>query len=129
MTLTDLYLFMVILPNLHEFATSPVILLPVMLLIGGILALVGGHAEDAPVVSQMGAKAIRWAASLLALLCLVYVLTPSHTQMYGIAGGYVTTNTKEVEKLPENLIGAANAWLKKAAELAETAEPKPKKKQ
>lgn len=128
MNLTDLYLFMVLLPNLHEFATSPIVMLPVLLLVGGAVFGLCGTADGQESLTRMSVKAVRWGGGLLALLCCLHVLTPSHTQMYAIAGGYVATNTKEVKELPENLVGAANAWLKKAAELAETAEPESKSK-
>lgn len=131
MTLTDLYLFMVLLPNMHSFASGPIAMIPIVLLVGGAMGMMIGVIEREEKVKQIGVKSIRWGGSLLALLCCLSVFTPSHTQLYAIAGGYVATNTKDIEKLPENLVGAANAWLKNAADLAETVETesKPKKKQ
>lgn len=46
-------------------------------------------------------------------------ILPTEKQLYVIAGGYVATNTKDIAKLPDNVVKAANAWLEKAAALAD----------
>lgn len=47
---------------------------------------------------------------------LLFVALPSERQMYVMAGAYVVTNIDGIGNLPDNAVGAANAWLKKLGE-------------
>lgn len=62
----------------------------------------------------------KWVGSLkysitgIILVSLLSCFIPSEKQLYMIAGGYVATNTKDIDKLPVNIIGAVNAYLETA---------------
>lgn len=50
---------------------------------------------------------------------LLSALIPNERGIYLILGGYYVTNTEEIRELPENVVGAANAWLKNYKEFLE----------
>lgn len=133
MTLTQLYLFTVILPNFHSFSSSPIWMIPLLLLIGSVIAYcisvameLDGEEKMAKALRPMGSRGIFWSVNAILFLSLGSVLSPDEKQIYTIAGGYVATNTKDVAKLPDNIVKAANSWLEKAAALADD-KPKEKK--
>lgn len=45
------------------------------------------------------------------IFCLIGNVIPSKEDIKWIIGGYVVTNIEGVEKLPSNLVEAANTWL------------------
>ena len=117
MTLTQLYLFTVVLPNTYQlfdflgglFAISAIITL---MLSGAILS------QEEEIAKAFFKYFIR--LSICAIItALVAIPLPSEKQLYTIAGGYVATNAKDVSKLPDKVVKAANAWLEKAATLAD----------
>ena len=60
---------------------------------------------------------------LTLLSSLVSVLIPKEDQMWYIVGGYAVTNVEGIQELPENIVGAANAFLEKyQPEATESAE-------
>ena len=124
MSITELYFFMVILPNLHEFSESAAMLIPIILLFVGLMMVTAGHAEKCDWVISFGRKSTKFGGIILAVLYLLFIVTPSNTQLYAVSGGYLATNTKEIGKLPENLVNAANAWLEKAKGAVEKESPK-----
>ena len=123
MTIAQLYLFMVILPNLHEFTSSPILFIPIFALIGGVTAVIAGTVNDEPAVSKIGGRSIKYAALIFSILSISFCISPSNSQIYTMAGGYAATNTKDIAKLPDNIVKAANAWLEKAAALADDKKP------
>jgi hypothetical protein len=118
MTLTQLYLFTVILPNISAtftFFAISLICLTVGALFIALLAASGDAEEKAPRFIALSKKAFIW----LCVLSVVALPFPTEKQLYTLAGGYVATNAKDVSKLPDNVVKAANAWLEKAADLAD----------
>lgn len=61
---------------------------------------------------------LRRAGYAYALAALVFVTLPSERQMYVMAGAYAVTNIEGISKLPENAVGAANAWLERLSQAA-----------
>lgn len=47
------------------------------------------------------------------LSMLIGAAIPNERQMYVIIGGYAATNIEGINKLPANLVGAANAYLER----------------
>lgn len=72
--------------------------------------------DDAPWHDAVSKKVVIIPAILLAISLPI----PSNKQMIYLVGGYVATNVENVEKLPKNLVGAANKFLEDYVE----AEPK-----
>lgn len=116
MSLFTLYLIS-ILPSLSNL-TSVIGTLSIIAF--GVLTVMvlflAGEGDDVPA----GITKARNLALKIALPCLIIAtLIPGEKQLYMIAGGYVATNTAGVEKLPDNLVKAANNWLEKLAETGE----------
>ena len=66
---------------------------------------------------------IIFSAVLVVLSSLASVLIPDEEQMWYIVGGYAVTNVEGIQELPENIVGAANAFLEKyQPEATESAE-------
>lgn len=63
-------------------------------------------------------KYVRGLGYAYALAAVVFVILPSERQMYVMAGAYAVTNIDGIAKLPENAVGAANAWLKRLGDAA-----------
>lgn len=40
---------------------------------------------------------------------------PDKDQLYMLAGGYITTSIKDIKKLPDNVVAAANTYLENIA--------------
>lgn len=119
MSLTVLYMFLVILPNIHLLASQAIPPADAMLIVFGGFGYIMANAEN----SEWGIKASKLCLKIgfpCLILCGIFTsLTPSDEQIYKIAGAYVATNAKDVEKLPDNLVKAANAWLQKVAKEAD----------
>ncbi len=114
MTLTELYLFLVVLPNAEKTLNGLSVILGfstiAAFVIAGITAMEG--AKDIPKRASKTAIKLFVAAVCVAI---VAIPLPSKEQIYTLAGGYVATNAKDVKRLPDNLVAAANSWLEKAA--------------
>lgn len=74
-------------------------------------------AENAVRVSRAW-KYFRGISYVYAFLAVFFVLLPSERQMYVMAGAYAVTNIEGIKNLPENAVGAANAWLKRLGDAA-----------
>lgn len=115
MTLMQLYLFTVILPNAGAFFGSSCIIF----MITGILSTIIGLSAEEEDVRSSGRRLSRILLIAAFLAELLSIPFPDNKQLYTIAGGYVATNTKDISKLPGNVVEAANTWLKKQAEANE----------
>ena len=117
MRLEQLYLFTVILPNIN--ATLSILFFS--LIVGALVSLGRGAAlyddDDAKQLFRHARKIFLWAG----IVAIISIPFPCDKQLYTLAGGYVATNTKDIAKLPDNVVKAANAWLKKSAEVAKPA--------
>lgn len=70
-------------------------------------------------------KHFKKAFIIFGIVILIQGFIPSERQMYIILGGYAATNVEGINKLPANLVGAANAYLEK---MAKEVEPEKEKK-
>lgn len=61
-------------------------------------------------------KTTKFVLPISFLLLIVCNLIPNERQMYTIIGGYAVTNIEGIDKLPKNLIGAANKFIENYAE-------------
>lgn len=76
------------------------------------------HSENEKAKTDTYFKRFLFLPKVGLVLALVAVLIPNERQLYFIAGGYVASNAEGVEKLPDNISKAANAWLEKLADSA-----------
>lgn len=119
MSLGLLYLFLVILPNAHSTFDF---LQGITWVMAGAILIVSGFVAGPAEEPESGKKLFIWsikAAVLAAVFAIISIPLPSDDQVYRLAGGYVATNIKDIAKLPDNLVKAANAWLEKASDAAQ----------
>lgn len=110
MSLFTLYLITTILPNIDEMFTIAFV---VSILIAGFVAIgcaLTFIADDKP-QNKVCAKVLKKIMWVLIPLALINVFLPSSQQIYTIMGGSIVTNIEGIEKLPPNLINAANDFL------------------
>ncbi len=110
-----LWLLIVVLPNTSVLSGFLAVIIGVI----GLFAILFGlaWANDPSMVSEQE-KAMRywWTGTktwliVMPLLMFLSVITPSKEEVVYIVGGYAATNIEDVEKLPANLVGAANKFL------------------
>lgn len=119
MTLMQLYFFTVILPNLYkmcDFLSGALIVVAIIFCVIAFLVI-----EQDNTARVLFRTAIKLCISAI-ILFLIEIPLPNDKQLYTLAGAYVVTNTKDINKLPNNVVKAANAWLENAAKSAEYAE-------
>jgi hypothetical protein len=63
-------------------------------------------------------KYLRRVVYVYVLAAVFFVFLPSERQMLVMAGAYTITNIEGISKLPENAVGAMNAWLGNLAKAA-----------
>jgi hypothetical protein len=128
MTLMQLYLITVILPNMGIAIGMIAGGFCVTAIFWGIAAAVSSDFDEDEKTKEK-IKVSKKCALLALPFLLLCGLFPSEKQLYVIAGGYVATNTKDVAKLPDNVVKAANAWLEKVSKLADQDSSKKKSNQ
>lgn len=109
MSIGLLYLFFALIPNIH--AASSTLLITTSFI--ALMALISSAMvyQDSESVAKIGFKYTKVFVILSLISLMLNIISPSDTQLYKIAGGYVATNTKDIAKLPDNLVAAANSWL------------------
>lgn len=111
MSLLTLYLI-TILPNLHTAMMVGFFLPVIVVTFISLLVLM-----DSGGMESFDHKAsIKWRNALIPVFIifgLFATLIPNEKQIYMIAGGYAVTNVEGINKLPANIVGAANAYLEK----------------
>lgn len=113
MSLITLYLISM-LPNLQSLFVSAAAILSIVAAVSVVLAMVEDGWIDSPARGwrKLWANQMKkWGAAAIILCALIAALIPSEKQLYFIAGGYAATNIAGIDKLPENLVKAANDWL------------------
>jgi len=117
MSLFLLYFVLVILPNLgglNILAFLSIIMGGIVLIAHTIAMGVGAGADNheaknfAIAIKPITSKLLRFGI----ILAFVLTVVPSQKQIYTVAGAYIVTNTQDIAKLPDNLVKAANDWLK-----------------
>ena len=68
--------------------------------------------EDKKTISSMKALAKKFMIVMI-ILGSLDVLLPDSKQIYSLAGAYAVSNDKELAKLPDNVLKAANSYLEK----------------
>lgn len=108
MSVTLLYVLLVLLPNLSTTSEVVFTLLAVACLIYPFIAI----AVNEKMISKKSAvKTIKIHVVLFLVSGAAYIITPSENQIYMITGGYIATNIEGIDELPANLVGAANSFL------------------
>ena len=114
MDLSTLY-WVLILPNIGTFFTIISCLLIIgagTIIVSSAMELDGYNVEEERKTKLRATrnKATKFLVVPMALL-FVSVFVPSSKQMMYLIGGYAATNVEGVEKLPKNVVNAANAFL------------------
>lgn len=108
--------FIVILPSLK----SAFIALAAIALIGfitaGIVCLAQGDLvynddDKKKAFFKSGRSYLKKGAIIFAPILLLASFIPSEKQMMYLIGGYAATNVENIEKLPKNMVNAANKFL------------------
>lgn len=114
MSMLSLYTLFILLPQLHSIAP----LWCVLAIISGIaMAITLGINQDSSCDSETRAVGLFFYTKLKrvflvsSIMFFVSLFSPSREDVYYLVGGYAVTNSQEVVKLPENIVGAANAFL------------------
>lgn len=127
MSLWLLYTILVLIPNLHAFSSSiiwcPTIIVMFISGLAFIICVCTPNEPDTKNIIGPVRYVFKYTIRLTLMLSILGIILPNQKQMYMVAGGYVVTNNKEVQALPDNVMGAANAYL---AKLKEELEPAPK---
>ena len=103
MELSTLY-WVLILPKLAQSIAVICIISITVLGVGGMLFAVIEQ-------EKIGKTVAIWTFSTCAPLLIITAFIPNEKQMMYLIGGYVATNTEGVEKLPKNVVDAANRFL------------------
>lgn len=121
MSMFDLWVLFVLIPGLS--ATAGVV--AVLLFVSGAALLVVGAVRDdyedavspANKETKLVDKMFRGASMCFlafALFFLIHSIIPGERHMYLLVGGYAATNIDGIDRLPKNIVNAANAYLEKA---------------
>lgn len=112
MSLFTLYLIITVIPSLNILFTISTI---VMVIVATITLVVGLQlVDDCDFKNKEGQfviKAIKRTVTGLIISVLMCIATPSKEQIYTIVGGYAVTNVEGIDKLPKNMVAAANKFL------------------
>lgn len=124
MSIFILYLLFVLLPNLQETANVAAITSAMLAIAICIIIRFGKIDNDMSDKTRafLWHKA-RWSIGVFFVFGIVSMLAPNQEQIYTIAGAYAVTNDKELQKLPDNLLGAANNYLETLNKALEIKKP------
>jgi len=109
-----LYTMFILLPHIHDLH----VLFGVMAGIAGVVAIIPlcisrfpeSCSEEREVATFFYGK-LRRVFQVTSVLFFISLFSPSKEDVYYLVGGYAITNSVEVAKLPENIVGAANDFL------------------
>lgn len=111
MSLTELYLLFVVLPGLGSalavICITGLILYFFALFIAGMI----GDVKYDDVSKYITPLFRKWVLIVLILFGLLSAITPSQKDMLLLTGAYAATNSKEMMKLPDNILKAMNTYL------------------
>lgn len=113
MSIFTLYFIFVILPSLAVVITALLVLSLAISIV--LFAFAFGTVRNEE-LAKSSLKKAKYFAGVFAALTLISIFVPSERQLYTIAGAYAITNIGEIDKLPKNLVDAANAYLEKIIE-------------
>lgn len=107
MSLFTLYLITTLLPNLHEAGSAITSICAFIIAFSGLTCFMAFDKED----KATGIKVIKYALIPFIIGGAFTILTPDSTQIYALVGGSFATNIEGVNKLPANVVKAANDFL------------------
>ena len=112
MSIFTLWLLFVLLPNLSVVLSITLFVMVVASVGAGVAALFATFEKtsDAPKI-RYTAKIV---GGITLAIAIIGTAIPSKQDIMIITGGYIVTNTEGVEKLPANLVSAANKYLEEA---------------
>jgi hypothetical protein len=108
MSVFELYLIFTVLPAINGVAFT-------VLLFGGF-SLIGLIIFIEELGEDRVNKIIQYLKVILPIALILVVIIPSESQLKYIIGGSYVTNIENIEKLPPNMIDAANQFLEKMNE-------------
>jgi hypothetical protein len=115
MELSTIY-FILILPSIGSAITAIGAIIGVGFGVSGIVYFLNGDMaygdqEKKANFFKAGRKAIKTGASICFPIIFLASFIPSSKQMMYMIGGYAATNVENIEKLPKNVVNAANKFL------------------
>lgn len=111
MSIFELYLFIALLPGLDQAANFLASACAAGFVVMASGAFIFMTDELGRATKEFCLKSIKPLIIIMLVSGGVAVATPNERQLLLIVGGYAATNSKEMAKLPENILGAANAYL------------------
>ena len=123
MDLSTLY-WILILPSIGGAITAIGVITGVGFGVAGIIYFVSGDmtygdSDKKTGLFESARKAIRTGAIICFPVILFSSFIPTSKQMMYMIGGYAATNVENIEKLPENVVNAANKFLEQYTDKAE----------
>lgn len=115
MSITILYLLLVVLPSASSWLSFLTFLAGAGAVISLIITVANAPAcgsDDEKKIASMQSLAKKFLIALL-ILGTFDIFLPDAQQVYSLAGAYAVTNDKELAKLPDNVLRAANSYLEK----------------
>jgi len=114
MSIFELWALFVAFPTLEAISTFILVMLGITAVTIGIIFLISeGNSWDG---TKMFFEKFKSVLIGLLLFGLVGNFVPNEKQVALIIGGTIATNTKGIEKLPDNLVKAANSFLERIQE-------------
>ena len=110
MSLWMLYIIIVLVPSISSAATG--ILIAGFII--GVIAISIGPVVFMEMENEFVATAktfIKPYIYIMGISAIICVVAPDREDMAYMVGGYFVTNVEQVEKLPDNLVNAANRYL------------------
>lgn len=111
MDLSTLY-WILILPNIKDAFIAASILM----MLGIMVTFIFGFLESEPSAKKWGLSKIKYLIPMVVIAALI----PTNKQMMYMIGGYAATNVENIEKLPKNVVNAANKFLETYTEQKES---------
>jgi len=117
MSLLDLWFFFVFIPGLAESIKVAGSVVGACFVLGVIFTIIS-TCDDHELAPKVRKYTIM---SLAAVLFLVFVanILPNQRTVYMLAGAYAVTNIEGIEKMPKNVVEAANRYLESINENAQ----------
>lgn len=110
MSLTTLYILFVLFPGVLSLSLLVSIFSGIstgVLGMGTIASAADGHEE----VSTFFFKYFKMSIAIFIISSVLVAVIPNKSQMLILIGGYAVTNNEQIQKLPDNVLKAANAYL------------------
>ena len=118
MSIISLYGLFVLLPNFNCLVGFIIWGCVLLCLILGFCSI-GNFIDKEKDLLNISLKYLKRSVITLLVSALIFTVIPTEKQIYMIAGGYVVTNNQELQKLPNNVLQAANKYLERLSKYSD----------